>query len=79
MKYNINLNLMEMVGLASACSQAIDREHRNFVRILNNNGEAIRALELTREKILLALKEESEIVPDAGIRETYFPEEPHLL
>ena len=58
MKYNINLNLMEMVGLASACSQAIDREHRNFVRILNNNGEAIRALELTREKILLALKEE---------------------
>lgn len=59
MKYVINLSLMEMVGLASACSQAMDREHRNFVRILDNNGEAIRALEMTREKILLALKEDN--------------------
>ena len=58
MKYVINLSLMEMVGLASACSQAMDREHRNFVRILDNNGEAIRALEMAREKILLALKED---------------------
>jgi hypothetical protein len=58
-KYDINLNLMEMVGLASACSHAIDREHRNFVRILNENGEAIKALELAREKILLALKEDN--------------------
>lgn len=57
MKYTVHLNLMEMVGLASACNQAIDREHRNFVRILNNNGEAIRALETAREKVLLALKE----------------------
>ena len=57
MKYVLNLNLMEMVGLASACSQAMDREHRNFVRILNHNGEAIRALETAREKVLLALKE----------------------
>lgn len=59
MKYNINFNLMEMVGLVSACSQAMDREHRNFARILNNNGEAIRSLEMAREKILLALKEDS--------------------
>jgi hypothetical protein len=57
MKYVINFDLMEMVGLASACSQAMDREHRNFVRILDNNGEAIRTLEMTREKILLALRE----------------------
>ena len=62
MKYTINLNLMEMVGLASACGQAIDREHHNFVRILNENGEAIRALETAREKILLALKEERNCV-----------------
>jgi hypothetical protein len=58
MKYTVNLSLMEMAGLVSACNHAIDREHRNFVRILNHNGEAIRALELTREKILLALKED---------------------
>lgn len=57
MKYVINFDLMEMVGLVSACSQAMDREHRNFVRILDNNGEAIRTLEMTREKILLALRE----------------------
>ena len=57
MKYTVNFNLMEMAGLISACNQAIDREHRNFVRILNENGEAIRALEMAREKILLALKE----------------------
>lgn len=62
MKYSINLNLMEMVGLASACSHAIDREHRNFVRILNENGEAIRAIEMAREKMLVALKEESHSV-----------------
>ena len=62
MKYNINLNLMEMVGLASACSHAIDREHRNFVRILNENGEAIKALELAREKILVALKESNNCI-----------------
>lgn len=62
MKYTVHLNLMEMVGLASACSHAIDREHRNFVRILNHNGEAIRALETAREKILLALKEERNCV-----------------
>ena len=59
MKYVVSLSLMEMVGLVSACSQAMDREHRNFVRILDNNGEAIRALEMTREKILLALKEDN--------------------
>lgn len=59
MKYVINLNLMEMVGLASACSHAIDREHRNFIRILNENGEAIKALERVREKILLALREDN--------------------
>lgn len=58
MKYVVNLNLMEMTGLVSACSQAMDREHRNFVRILNENGEAIRALEMAREKILLALRED---------------------
>lgn len=58
MKYNITFNLMEMVGLVSACSQAMDREHHNFVRILDNNGEAIRALEMVREKILVTLKED---------------------
>jgi hypothetical protein len=68
MKYVVNLNLMEMVGLASACNHAIDREHRNFVRILNHNGDAIRALEMAREKILLALKEENHSV-ELGLME----------
>lgn len=58
MKYVVNLNLMEMTGLVSACNQAIDREHRNFVRILNENGEAIRALEMARERVLIALRED---------------------
>ena len=55
-KYIIDFNLMEMVGLASACSHAIHREHQNFVRILNENGEAIKALERAREKIHVALR-----------------------
>ena len=59
MKYTVNLNLMEMVGLVSACNQAIDREHKNFLRILNENGEAIKALERVREKVLVALSEDS--------------------
>lgn len=58
-KYNINFSRMQMVGLVSACNQAIDREHRNFIRILRCNGEAIRALEGVREKILVALREDS--------------------
>lgn len=62
MEYSINLSLMEMTGLVAACNHAIDREHRNFVRILNHNGEAIRALEMAREKVLLALKENSHSV-----------------
>jgi len=57
MKYIVNLNLMEMVGLVSACNHAIDREHRNFIRILNENGEAIKALERVREKMHVALRE----------------------
>lgn len=59
MKYVLNFRLMEMVGLASACSHAIHREHQNFIRILNENGEAIKALERAREKILVALREDN--------------------
>lgn len=59
MKYVVNLNLMETVGLVSACNHAIDREHRNFIRILNENGEAIKALERAREKVHIALREDS--------------------
>ena len=57
MKYVLHFNLMEMVGIASACSHAIHREHQNFVRILNENGEAIKALERAREKIQVAIRE----------------------
>lgn len=60
--YALRFDLMEMVSLVSACSHAIDREHKNFVRILNHNGEAIRSLEIAREKILLALKENNNCV-----------------
>ena len=56
MKYVVNLSLMEMAELVSACNHAIDREHRHFVRILNENGNAIRALEMAREEVLCALK-----------------------
>lgn len=59
MKYAIDFNLMEMVGLVSACNHAIDQEHRHFVRILNNNGDAIRALEMAREKVHIALREDN--------------------
>lgn len=55
--YNLNLSLMEMVELITACNHAIDREHKHFLRILNENGEAIRTLEATREKLLVAMKE----------------------
>ncbi len=59
MKYNLDFNLIEMTGLVYACNHAIDREHKNFLRILNENGHAIRTLESTREKILVALSEDS--------------------
>lgn len=59
MKYNLNLNLMEMVELITACNHAIDREHKHFLRILNENGEAIRTLEATREKLLVAMREDN--------------------
>lgn len=57
MEYDIKFDLMEMVVLSGACSDAIDKEHKNFIRILRNNGEAIRNLESAREKILAALRE----------------------
>lgn len=57
--YNLNLNLMEMVELITACNHAIDREHKHFLRILNENGEAIRTLEATREKLLVAMKKDN--------------------
>lgn len=56
--YALDFRLMEIVTLVAACNHAIDREHRNFVRILNCNGEAIRALESVREKLLVALRED---------------------
>lgn len=58
MKYNIDFNLMEMTELVYACNHAIDREHRNFIQILRCNGEAIRAIESAREKILVALSKD---------------------
>ena len=58
-KYNLNFTLMEMAELVYACNHAIDREHRNFLRILRENGNAIRTLENTREKILVALSEDN--------------------
>lgn len=58
MKYVLYFNLMEMVGLVAACNHAIHREHQNFIRILNENGEAIKALERVREKIHVALRED---------------------
>lgn len=58
MKYNLNFKLMEMVELVAACNHAIDREHKHFLRILNENGDAIRTLEATREKLLIAMRED---------------------
>lgn len=59
MKYNLDFDLMEMAGLVTACNHAIDREHKNFIRILRENGNAIRTLESVREKILVALSEDN--------------------
>ncbi len=59
MKYNLDFNLMEMTELVYACNHAIDREHKNFLRILRENGNAIRTLESVREKILVALREDN--------------------
>ena len=58
MEYDIKFDLMEMVELSYACSHAIGREHKNFIRILRENGEAIRNLESAREKILVGLRED---------------------
>lgn len=57
-EYKVNLELMELVELIYACNHAIHREHQNFVRILNENGEAIKALEMARKKLQKALKQE---------------------
>lgn len=59
MKYNLDFNLMEIMGLVTACNNAINREHILFVRILRENGKAIRTLESVREKILTAISEDS--------------------
>ena len=59
MKYNLDFNLMEMTELVYACNHAIDREHKNFLRILRENGNAIRTLESVREKIFVALSEDN--------------------
>ena len=58
-KYNLDFKLMEMTELVYACNHAIDREHKNFIRILRENGNAIRTLESVREKILIALSEDN--------------------
>ena len=58
-KYVLDFKLMEMVELVTACNHAIDKEHKHFLRILNENGEAIRTLEATREKLLVAMREDN--------------------
>ena len=58
-KYEIKFEVMETVNLVSACTLAIKSEHGNFVRILRCNGNAIRALETAREKLLIAISENS--------------------
>lgn len=59
MKYNLKFNLMEMVQLVYACNYVLGKERNHFVQIFEYNVKAKRALENIKEKMFVAMHEDS--------------------
>ena len=58
-KYVLNFNLMEMAQLVYACNYALGKENNHFVQIFEYNCKARAALENIKEKMFVALNEDS--------------------
>lgn len=58
-KYGIDFNLMEMAELVYALNHALGKERKHFVQIFEYNCKAIKALESIKEKMFVAMNEDS--------------------
>lgn len=58
-KYGIDFNLMEMAELVYALNHALGKERKHFVQIFEYNCKAIKALENIKEKMFVAMHEDS--------------------
>ena len=58
-KYNIRLDLMEMVQLIYACNYVLGKEREHFVQIYEYNCKIREVLENIKEKICVAIEADS--------------------